>query len=115
MEPLAHTEEWYEHTLEGTVETEEVKVLWDINVQCDNVIEARRLDIILVDKKERNGIIINIAVPVDVKAGGKKGECGQVPGLKKRYWKIVETKNGRNRACSDRSPWKCHKRIWWVD
>ena len=73
MEPLAHTGEWYEHALEETVENEEVKVLWDINIQCDNVIEARRPDIILIDKKERNGIIINIAVPVDVKAGEKKG------------------------------------------
>ena len=48
-------------------------MLWNINVNCYNVIEARRPDIILIDKKERNGIIINIAVPVDVKAGEKKG------------------------------------------
>ena len=39
---LEHTEEWYEHVPEGVVENEEIKVLWDINVQCDNVIETRR-------------------------------------------------------------------------
>ena len=38
---LEHTEKWYEHVPEGLVENEEVNVLWDINVQCDNVIEAR--------------------------------------------------------------------------
>ena len=38
---LEHTEKWYEHVPGGVVENEEVKVLWDINVQCDNVIEAR--------------------------------------------------------------------------
>ena len=40
-----------EHVPEGVVEHEEVKVLWEINVQCDNVIEARRPDnnIIVID------------------------------------------------------------------
>ena len=49
---LEHTEKWYEHVPEEAVENEEVKVLSDINVQCDNVINARRPDIILIDKKE---------------------------------------------------------------
>ena len=52
---LEHMQKWYEHVPEGVVENEEVKVLWDINVQCDNVIEARRPDIIVIDKKERKG------------------------------------------------------------
>ena len=56
------------------VENEEVKVLWDINVQCDNVIEARRRNIILIDKKERKSIIIDIAVPADVRVGEKERE-----------------------------------------
>ena len=66
-------------------------MLWDINIQCDNVIEARRTDIILIDKKERNGIIINIAVPADVRVGGKEREkVGKYQDLKKeRDWKIV--------------------------
>ena len=91
---LEHTEKWYEHVPEGVVENEELKVLWDINFQCDNVIEARRPDIVVViiDKKERKGIIIDIAVPVDVRVGIKerekvekyqdlKGEIG-------RLWKL---------------------------
>ena len=69
-----HTEKWYEHVPEGVVENEEVKVLWDINVQCDNVIEARRPDIIVIHKKERKGIIIDIAVPTDVRVGEKERE-----------------------------------------
>ena len=71
---LEHTEKWYEHVPEGAVENEDVKVLWDINVQYDNVIEARRPDIILIDKKERKGIIINTAVPADVRVGEKERE-----------------------------------------
>ena len=54
------------------VENEEVKLLWDVNIQCDNVIEARRPDIVVVDKKEHEGVIIDIAVPDDVRVGEKE-------------------------------------------
>ena len=69
---LEHTEKWYGHIPEGAVENEEVKVLWHINVQFDNVIEARTPDIILIAKKERKEIIIDIAVPVDLRVGEKE-------------------------------------------
>ena len=59
---------------EGVVEIEEVKVLWDINFQSDNMIEARKSDIIVIDKKEQKGIIIDIALPADVRVGGKERE-----------------------------------------
>ena len=51
-----------------------MKVLWNTNVQCDNVMKARRPDLILIDKKERKGIIINIHVPADVRVGEKEKE-----------------------------------------
>ena len=49
-------------------------MLWNVNVNCYNVIEARRPDIILIDKKERKGIIIDTAVPADVRVGEKERE-----------------------------------------
>ena len=67
-------EKWYEHVPEGAVENEEVKVLWDINVQCDNVMEVRRPDITAISKKERKWIIINIAVLTDVRVEEKERE-----------------------------------------
>ena len=61
---------------------EEAKLLWDTNVQCDNVIEARRPDIIIVVKKEHKGLIIDIAVSADVNAGKKeKQKVDKIPGL----------------------------------
>ena len=69
---LEHSEKWYKHAPEGAVENEEIKVLWDINIQCDNLIEARLPDLIVIDKKEKKGIIIDIAVPADVRVEGKK-------------------------------------------
>ena len=42
---LEHSEKSYEHAPEGAVENEEIKVLWDIYIQFDNLIEARRPDL----------------------------------------------------------------------
>ena len=71
---LEHSEKSYEHAPEGAVENEEIKVLWDINIQCDNLIEARRPDLIIIDKKEQTGIIIDTAVPADVRVEEKDKE-----------------------------------------
>ena len=69
---LEHREKWYEHAPEGAVENEEIKVLCYINIQCDNLIEARRPDLIVIDKKEQKRIITDIAVPADVGVEEKK-------------------------------------------
>ena len=71
---MEHSEKWYEHASEGAVENEDVKVLWDINIQCDNLIEARQPDLIVIDKKEQKEIIIDIAIPADVRVEEKEKE-----------------------------------------
>ena len=48
---LEHSEKWYEHVPEGAVENEEIKVLWDINIQCDNLTEVRRPELIVIQKE----------------------------------------------------------------
>ena len=50
------------HCTEGAVEDDDVKLIWDINIQCNNVIEARRPDLILVDKKAKLCVIIDVAI-----------------------------------------------------
>ena len=89
---LKHREKWYEHVPEGAVENEQIKVLWDINIQCDNLIEVRRLDLIVIDKKEKKGIIIDIAVPADLRVEkNEKGKVEKHQDLKKeirRLWKL---------------------------
>ena len=39
--------------------------MWDFSIQIDHVIEARRPDLVVVDKKERSWKIIDFAVPGD--------------------------------------------------
>ena len=53
---------WYEHEPESVLENEDYKILWDFSIQTDHVIEARRLDLVVVDKKDRSCKIIDFAV-----------------------------------------------------
>ena len=52
-------ERWYEHVPEGMMENESVKILWDFMI---NVIEHRKPDIVVIDKKEKC-LIIDVAIP----------------------------------------------------
>ena len=47
-------EKCYQHFPEGVVEDDDFKLIWDINIQCDDVMQARRPDLILVDKKVKS-------------------------------------------------------------
>ena len=46
---------------------DDVKLICDINTQCANVIEARRPDLTLVDKKAKSCFIIDVAILGDCK------------------------------------------------
>ena len=60
---LPHSEKWYDHRAEAVTENEKVKVLWDFNIQTDKLIEARRPDIVLVNKEMKECRFIDIAIP----------------------------------------------------
>ena len=47
------TEKWYEQNSEAVIENGNFKLLWDFTIQCDRVIEARRTDIVLIDKRSK--------------------------------------------------------------
>ena len=69
---LERKKKWYEHCTEGAVEDDDVELIWDINIQCNNDIEARRPDLILVDKKVKSCVIINVATPGDCRIREKE-------------------------------------------
>ena len=71
---LKRSEKWYEHVPEGVVENEEVKILWDVMIQCDREIKARKPDIVVVNKNERSCAIIDIAIPGDIRVSEKEKE-----------------------------------------
>ena len=83
---------WYEHQPEEVLETSDVKILWDFNIQTDNEIQARRPDIVVVNKKDRKCYIIDVAVPGDVRIAEKETEkIEKYDELKReveRLWKV---------------------------
>ena len=68
---LERKEKWYEHCSKGAVEDDDVKLIWYINIQCA-IIEARRPDLILVNKKAKSCVIIDVAIPGDCRIREKK-------------------------------------------
>ena len=89
---LERKEKWYEHFYQGAVEDDDVKSIWDINIQCDNVTEARRPDLILIDKKAKSCVIIDVAIPGDCRIREKEIEkIEKYQNLKKelkRFWSV---------------------------
>ena len=89
---LERKDKWYEHCPEGVVEDHDVGLIWDINIQCDNVVEARRPDLILVDKKAKLCVIIDVAIPRDCRIHDKEIEkIEKYQNLKKelkRLWSL---------------------------
>ena len=65
---------WYELEPESVLENEDYKVLWDFIIQTDHVIEARRPDSFVVDKKTRTCKIIDFAVSGNIRIEDKEKE-----------------------------------------
>ena len=92
---LERKDKWYEHCPEGVVEDHDVGLIWDINIQCDNVVEARRPDLILVDKKAKLCVIIDVAIPRDCRIHDKEIEkIEKYQNLKKELKRLWSLKKG---------------------
>ena len=65
---------WYDHVPEKVVENDQVKILWDFNIQTDHVIQHRRPDVVLLDKTKKMCHLIDIAVPGDTRVASKEME-----------------------------------------
>ena len=49
-----HTNKWYMHNPAAVLENDIHKLLWDIDIQMDHLISARRPDLIVINKKKEN-------------------------------------------------------------
>ena len=63
---------WYEHEPKSVIENKNFKTLCDFTIQCDHTIEARRPDIVVVDKVKKEKMIIDIAIPEDTRVCDKE-------------------------------------------
>ena len=78
-------DKWYEHEPESVLENEDYKILWDFSIQTDHVIEARRPDLVVVDKKERSCKIIDFPVGLRRRRKTKEKNIKTWEGSYRRY------------------------------
>ena len=69
-----HTTHWYEHHPEPVTETENTTILWDFPIHTDRTIKANRPDIIIKDRKKKECLLIDVAIPSDKNTSTKQFE-----------------------------------------
>ena len=66
--------------------------MWDFSIQTDHVTEARRPDLVLVNKKKRSQKIIDFAAPGDTRIEEKEKDNQRYQGLGRELQKIWNVK-----------------------
>ena len=105
-------DKWYEHEPESVLENEDYKILWDFSIETDHVTEARRPDLVVVDKKERSCKIIDFAVPGDSRIEEKeKDKIEKYQDLRRELEKIWNVKS-KDHTVSCRL-FRCYNQTVW--
>ena len=63
---------WYEHEPDGIIEDKVYKILWDFATQCDIKTEARRPDIVIIDKTKKEVKIVDVTITGDVRVNKRQ-------------------------------------------
>ena len=85
-------QQWFEHESDGVIENK--GILWDFTIQCDTKIEARRPDIVLIDKTIKEVKIVDVTISGDERVN--KREVGKIKKYKvlkdeiARMWDMKE-------------------------
>ena len=56
---------------EKVLQSQDIKILWDSNIKIDRVIETKHPDIMFIDKKNQETLIIDVAIPGDLRVRDK--------------------------------------------
>lgn len=62
---LEHPGKWYKHKMVAVFENGNYKILSDMEVQTDKPIQERKLDVIIINKKEKFCQVVDFAFPAD--------------------------------------------------
>ena len=82
---LKKPEKWYLHNPQNVSENVNHKLMYEMNMQCDNIIVERRPDIVIANKMEKTAIITDVTIP------GEKEKIEKYPNLKReiqRFWNL---------------------------
>ena len=90
-----HTNKWYMHNPAPVLENDTHKLLWDFNIQTDHLIQPRRPDLIIINKKKRTSKIVDFAVPaghrIKLKECEKKDKYLDLARGLKKLWNMQVT------------------------
>ena len=64
------------------------RFLWDVTIQCDTKIEARRPDIVVIDKSKKEVKIVVVTIPGDERVN--EGELGKIEKYKVLKYEITK-------------------------
>ena len=82
------------HNPETVLENETHKVLWDFEIQTDQLISARRPDLVIVNKKQKKRTcrIVDLTVPAAHRESEKRDKYFDLTReLKKKQWNVKVT------------------------
>ena len=84
------------HNPAPVLENDSHKLQWDFNIQTDHLIPARRLDLIIINKRKRISKTVDFADPADHRINLKESEKKDkylylTRELKKKLWNIKVT------------------------
>ena len=69
---LERADKWCKETQDMLAENKGLKILWDFKVQCDRMVEVRKLDIVFIDKQAMEAKIMDIAIQRDARVKDKE-------------------------------------------
>jgi len=67
-------ERWPDYVPDSVLENEDYRMLWDFSMRTDHEIEGRRQDLLIIDEKENNCQIIDMAIADDGRVRAKEDE-----------------------------------------
>ena len=71
---IERANKWYNQQPSSCAKNEKYKLLWDMMIQCDQHIQARKPDMVLLNKRTKVATIIDIAIPGDKRVEEKEVE-----------------------------------------
>ena len=71
---FAKAEKWYNQKPERVLESESHSVLWDFDVQWHQTINAKRPDVVILNKAKKEATIVDVANPGDARVAEKEVE-----------------------------------------
>lgn len=68
------SDKWYKHKPDAVVDSEQITLLWDMQIQTDREVRANKPDLVLRNKLHKTCLLIDVAIPSDYNLVQKEAE-----------------------------------------